>query len=320
MTIAQQIGTTYFQLSQVGVGALAVGIEDIRQRIYNVVNTVPGSNPFRPLFGCNAYLYTDKPVTFAIPNIKKELFEALRLWMPEIRVSAITHTLEDYSNLTFTITYGLVDSDLIDAITLTLGGDLTGDTISNGVILSAMVPAKFTNGIYKIDFVVNGEAPYPLPPAQGWQSANEMYSWISSNWSHYGKWYLTATQLVLYVNTEVISKASLNVTEVTRLTLLAQVPSLAADVFYSLNFTHDGESPLPAFPVDTLNTVESLLAWVTHNWNTYGQWYILNNGAIITSGEFSYEFNPDFNVNTITEDIYLIFQSEQLNTATLTFN
>jgi phage baseplate assembly protein W len=319
--IADDLGTTYFQLSTVGVGAVAVGVEDIRQRIYNVLNTIPGSDPFRPLFGCLAYTWTDKPVNTAVPNIKKEIFESLSLWMPEIQVKSITHVLNGDSNYQFNITYTIVDDDLLDSITFSIGGAITGSNSANSIIISAVVPAKVTNGIYKVFFVVNGSAVLPANPPFGFDTADDMLTWINNNWSSYGRWYLTGTSLVLYLNNGMATTASLNVTETSVLTVKAQIPNITSDEFLNLAFTVNGGAPSVAYPTNTFNTIGDMLLWIQTNWLIYGSWFVQvgDAGVVVVDGDFNGDFNPDFYTTDTTVDIQLVFQSSLVDSATLSF-
>jgi phage baseplate assembly protein W len=317
-TIATTLGTTYFQLSTVGVGALAVGIEDIRQRINNVLSTIPGTDPLRPLFGSYVYHYVDKPLNVAIPNIKKEIFDSLSLWMPEIEIRSITHTVKGESQLNFNVTYLIIDDDLLDSIIYS-SGDITGTTDSNSIIITALVPVKVTNGIYRVVFIVNGEDVRPDIPAIGFVTASEMLTWITSNWSNYGKWYLTSDTLVLYLNSGIAKTASLVVTENVELTVKSVFPTLIAGEFYSLTFNANGISGVPAFPDNTYNTIQGVLIWINNNWNEYGSWFVISE---LTDGlgDFSADFSEDFN-NDGQKAIYtLVLQTNTLLTADINFN
>ncbi len=319
-TVAEDLGTTYFQLTSIGVGAIAVGIEDIRQRIFNVLNTIPGSDPFRPLFGCLAYTWTDKPINTAVPNIKKEIFESLSLWMPEIRVRSITNQLKGDSQLTFAVTYTIVDDDLLDSITFTIGGAITGNNAGNSIIISAFVPAKITDGIYKVIFIINGEAVLPANPPFGFDTPTDMLNWINNNWSAYGRWYLTGTSLVLYLNNGLANTASLNVTETAVLTVKADIPALADGDFLNLDFTVNGGAPAPDYPTDTFNTIGDMLLWIQDNWLQYGSWFVqVGDSTVVIDGDFNGDFNPDFYTTDTTVDIKLVFQSSLVDSATLNF-
>lgn len=320
-TIADDLGTTYFQLTSIGVGAIAVGVEDIRQRIYNVLNTIPGSDPFRPLFGCLAYTWTDKPVTIAVPNIKKEVFDSLRLWMPEIQVKSITHTLNGDSQLVFNITYTIVDDDLLDSITFTIGGAITGNNAGNSIIISAFVPVKITDGIYKVSFIIDGEAVLPVNPPFGFDNPTDMLNWINNYWSAYGRWYLTGTSLVLYLNNGLATTASLNVTESAILTVKADIPLLADGDFLNIDFTVNGGAPAPDYPTGTFDNVGDMLLWIQDNWLQYGSWFVQAGDTIITiDGDFSGDFDSDFSITELVPLMKLVFQSSLVDSATLNFS
>lgn len=317
-TIAENIGNQYFQLSTLGVGALAVGIEDIRQCIDIILRTIPGTDPFRPLFGCNAYKYSDKPITVAIPNIKSEIYRALSLWEPRIEVLTIAHEFVQYAQLSFKITYRIIDDDFIDSI-IYMNGAVVGVNYNNtdAIIISALVPVKVTNGVYSIAFTIDGKSALPAIPTIGFTSASDMLVWITANWFNYGRWYLTANSLVLYLNSGIASKVFLSVTETAAITLNAVIPALYAGDFYSLDFNYNGGAPDPAFPLNTINTAEALLFWLNGNWSKYGKWSIstTDTGNI---GDFNDDFANDFDSQTGIVKT-LNYQSTDALTATLNF-
>lgn len=72
-------------------GEVVAELEDISQCIDIILGTPKGSDPLRPAFGCDAFLWLDKPISLALPNIKLAVFEALATWEPRATVTAITH-------------------------------------------------------------------------------------------------------------------------------------------------------------------------------------------------------------------------------------
>lgn len=315
-TIADNIGNQYFQLSTLGVGALAVGVEDIRQCIDIILRTIPGTDPFRPQFGCDAYKYADKPVNVAIPNIKSEIYQALSIWEPRIEVMTIAHDFEQYAQLAFNITYRIIDDDFLDSI-IYMNGATKGSTYNNSdaIIISAFVPAKVTNGIYRVSFIIDDKPALPAIPANGFVSASDMLVWINANWFNYGRWYLTANSLVLYMNAGLATKAFLSVTESAEITLNARIPNLTAGSFYDLIFQFNGTDPVPAFASD-VNTPDALITWLNNNWSNYGNWFLTsvdNSG----SGDFNDDFSDDFDSGGIVK--YLNYQSSDALSATLNF-
>lgn len=317
-TIAENIGNQYFQLSTLGVGALAVGIEDIRQCIDVILRTIPGTDPFRPLFGCNAYKYADKAITVAIPNIKSEIYQALSLWEPRIEVLTITHDFEQYAQLAFLITYKITDDDFIDSIVY-MNGAVVGTNYNNtdAIIISALVPVKVTNGIYSVSFTLDGKSALPAIPVTGFTSASDMLVWITENWFNYGRWYLTANSLVLYLNSGIASKVFLSVTETAAINFKIEIPLLNAGEYYALNFTYNGLTPSPTFPLNEINTSEELLTWLTENWFNYGNWYITTDNTV-SDGDFSSDFNSDFDIQNGSIK-YLNYQSTDALSASLNF-
>lgn len=313
--ITQITPTSNFQLSAVGVGVIAIGLADIRQCIDFILRTIPGSDPLRPLFGCDIYKYIDSPITTGVPNIKKAIFEAIELWEPRIRVTSIVHEI-NIEQILFNITYQLIDGDLID----TLAWSMTGNNIggNTGLILSASIPIKVLNGRYNITLIVNNDNAYPQPPKFGFASSTDLLNWVKDNWGSYGKWYLTSNKIVLYFGGLVVNSASILVTQTAMLTRSADIPFLEPGLFYNLSFLVDANIPTPIFPVDTINTVEQLIIWLKDNWNMYGSWYV-NNVTVFVGGDFNNDFNTDFDSGEPTPGRTLIFQTNLFSTASLDF-
>lgn len=67
-------------------GEVVTDRDDIEQCIDIILTTIPGSDPHRPLFGCNAWRWLDAPPAVAVPNIVIEVVDALELWEPRIDV------------------------------------------------------------------------------------------------------------------------------------------------------------------------------------------------------------------------------------------
>jgi phage baseplate assembly protein W len=62
---------------------------DIEQCIDIILGTRKGSDPHRPLFGCDAWIWLDTPPAIAVPNIVAEVVDALELWEPRIEVMRV---------------------------------------------------------------------------------------------------------------------------------------------------------------------------------------------------------------------------------------
>ncbi len=70
-------------------GEVVEGLEDIDQCIAIILATRKGSDPHRPLFGCDAWKYLDTPILIAIPNIIREAVDSLEEWEPRIDLVSV---------------------------------------------------------------------------------------------------------------------------------------------------------------------------------------------------------------------------------------
>ena len=94
MASVKDIQAADWQLSTEGVGIVVQGLDDIRQCVNIILLTRKGSDPLRPEFGCDMYLYIDKPIHTALPLMIKAMLEAIRQWEPRIDITGITHDLD----------------------------------------------------------------------------------------------------------------------------------------------------------------------------------------------------------------------------------
>lgn len=65
-------------------GELAVGLEDLEQCMRTIALTPKLSVPTEPEQFCDAINYIDRPPAVAIPNVTRELWDALARWEPRI--------------------------------------------------------------------------------------------------------------------------------------------------------------------------------------------------------------------------------------------
>lgn len=106
----QDITSADWSLAITKQGAIVDDLADINQCIYIILTTDRGSDPLRPLFGNNILRYVDKPLNSAIPNIIREIVEAIRLWEPRVNITKIKHTLVDNEKLQFSIEWKTVSA------------------------------------------------------------------------------------------------------------------------------------------------------------------------------------------------------------------
>lgn len=88
-------------------GEVVTDILDIEQCIGIILTTPRGSDPHRPLFGCDAWRWIDKPSAIAIPNIILEAVDSLEMWEPRIELVGVTARLEAIGWIAFTVEWRL---------------------------------------------------------------------------------------------------------------------------------------------------------------------------------------------------------------------
>lgn len=93
MANINDITTVNWQMSLSAPGLVVEGVEDVKQCIDVVLRTRKGSDPLRPEFGCGIFDYIDAPINKAIPNMKKEILEAIALFETRIEIVSITHEI-----------------------------------------------------------------------------------------------------------------------------------------------------------------------------------------------------------------------------------
>ena len=71
-------------------GEIVENLDDISQCIYIICTTQKGSDPHRPLFGCDIFQYIDNPINSAGADIIREATDAIRTWEPRVKVLSIT--------------------------------------------------------------------------------------------------------------------------------------------------------------------------------------------------------------------------------------
>jgi phage baseplate assembly protein W len=75
-----------WQVSITDPSKLIEGVEDIAQCVYIILTTIKGSDPLRPDFGSDVYLYLDKPMNEAQPMLIYAATEAVQKWEKRIDV------------------------------------------------------------------------------------------------------------------------------------------------------------------------------------------------------------------------------------------
>jgi len=85
-------------------GEIVEGLDDIAQAIQIIAATPKGSDPHRPQFGCDAWRALDLPTDLAIPDIIREVTDAIEAWEPRAKLKKVTAG-RDVSNVVLTIVW-----------------------------------------------------------------------------------------------------------------------------------------------------------------------------------------------------------------------
>lgn len=84
------IQSSDWQLSLETPGAVVQGLQDITQCIQIILSTQKGSDPLRSEFGTEILRFLDKPINTAIPNLMREMIDAVNQWEPRAKIKKIT--------------------------------------------------------------------------------------------------------------------------------------------------------------------------------------------------------------------------------------
>lgn len=115
-----QIQSTEWSFDINGVGQVVQGLDDIKQCVRIILETVPGSDPLRPNFGCGIYTFIDRPVTSAISDMKKAVIDCLTLFEPRIEKIKVAITL-NVEQLSVSTTYKIKNTVATDQIDVNYG-------------------------------------------------------------------------------------------------------------------------------------------------------------------------------------------------------
>jgi phage baseplate assembly protein W len=90
-------------------GEIVHGLDDVEQAIGTIVLTEKGSVPGQPEKCCRLAPYIDRRSDVAIPNISREIFDALSIWEPRIVVERVSISREDFAHWRFPVFWRLRD-------------------------------------------------------------------------------------------------------------------------------------------------------------------------------------------------------------------
>ncbi len=74
-------------------GEVVEGIDEISQCIIVIIKTQKGSDPTRPDFGSDLFLYIDKPMTEALPKVIKSIVDGVNTWEQRVEVTKVSYSI-----------------------------------------------------------------------------------------------------------------------------------------------------------------------------------------------------------------------------------
>ncbi len=116
-------------------GSIAQGINDLNQCILIIANTVKGSDPFRPEFGCGLWDYVDMPIQMAAPLMAAAIRQAVTRYEKRIYLLKVSYYYENqngdgfYSGIVFSLSYRLIGGNTTNQAELLFG--IAEDELAN---------------------------------------------------------------------------------------------------------------------------------------------------------------------------------------------
>jgi phage baseplate assembly protein W len=83
-----------WSLSLIDPGKVVEGVDEISQCIILIVKTQKGTDPLRPDFGSDLFLYIDKPISEALPKIIKSIVDGINLWEQRVEVTKVSYSID----------------------------------------------------------------------------------------------------------------------------------------------------------------------------------------------------------------------------------
>lgn len=76
-------------------GAMVEGVDDIAQSWYNILHTIPGSDPLRMSFGSGIFNYIDKPINQFQGDFAAMVIRDLERWEKRAKITQVERTFEE---------------------------------------------------------------------------------------------------------------------------------------------------------------------------------------------------------------------------------
>ena len=109
-----------FQINANTASTTVVAIEELRQSLYNILLTEPGSVPMYPNFGCGLIGLIDSPKSDVAANIRREVVQQVKEYEPRIKIISLVTTAGEGGKLTVEVKWRPSNSDLVEQESIAL--------------------------------------------------------------------------------------------------------------------------------------------------------------------------------------------------------
>lgn len=189
--LPENITSLNWSLSLSDAGKVVQDAEAIKQRVDVLLSTVPGSDPLRPLFGCNYWQWIDASLDIAVPNIKKAITDALQVWLPEIVVTAVRHYPGE-GGIRFEIRWKSASG--VDALTLDWSkGTFTTNRQRTSILTASIV---IGGGSWRVQLRNATSVVFESVP---FADLGEALAWLRDHQEVYGVWGRLSAGIVLHL-------------------------------------------------------------------------------------------------------------------------
>lgn len=138
-----------WQLSTAGLGLISQGLDDIGQAITLIVTTEKGTDPLRPMFGCDVSKYIDQPLPIAAANMTRAIVDAVGFWEPRVVLTDVFHTFQGQNTINFKIGWQLVGGGTTGSVNVSFGDFINAVSTTTTTALTTFINPTITPVLVK---------------------------------------------------------------------------------------------------------------------------------------------------------------------------
>lgn len=170
-------------------GVVLQGIDVYKQWCYVVLNTPIGSDPLRPLFGCDWAKQIDGNSITSAANIKKEIIDAITIWVPQVTLGKITYMIAA-GQVAITIPITVAGSSSTLQLTAAVFTGVTGT-----LIVDATLPYLRGGYAYVVTVTVGGVS----TTSTDLFDIAALLAYVRGAFGYIGQWTAGKDALIVYV-------------------------------------------------------------------------------------------------------------------------